>query len=383
MHRGTDGSSVQGASPRPVGDSPRVLHSLQRWLPLSEQFVHALVTRSRYRAVVVARQALINTDAFPYRPVRSLRLIPTGTGSRRLERRLVTLGLLAAAASYKPALVHHHHGYRAKDPVGLVRRRHLPYVLSLHGEDVTTYVRKWPGELAGVFETVDTFIVPSHFLLDRAVELGVPRDRIVVIPSGVDTGYFLPSPLPDGPPVALFVGRFVEKKGLDVLLAAWPSVQSQVPAATLRVLGYGPLEAMVRSAHGHVEVEEAIPSRRATQVRDAIRRARVVVTPSRTAEDGDSESLLLVNLEAQASGRPVVTTRHGGIPEFVADGSTGLLVPEGDADALGDALVRVLTDDDVGTKLGRNGPQWARQFDVAACTERVDALYDRLIEAAA
>lgn len=383
MHRGSDGSSVHGTSSRAAGRSPWVLHSIQRWLPLSEQFVHALVTRSRYRALVVARQALVNTDAFPHRPVRSLRLIPAGIKSRRLERQLVTVGLLAATAPYHPALVHHHHGYRAKDPVGLVRRRHLPFVLSLHGEDVTTYVRRWPGDLAGVFENVDTFIVPSHFLFDRAVDMGLPKERIVVIPSGVDTEYFSPSPLPDGPPVALFVGRFVEKKGLDVLLAAWPSVQSQVPAASLQVLGFGPLEAVVRSAPGHVEVEAAVPSRRAAQVRDAIRRARVVVTPSRTAKDGDSESLLLVNLEAQACGRPVVTTRHGGIPEFVADGSTGLLVPEGDPDALADALVRALTDDALAVRLSREGPEWVRQFDVAACTGRVDALYDRLIGIAA
>lgn len=383
MHRGSDGSSVHGRRRRPHVRPPWVLHSLQRWLPLSEQFVHALVSRSRYPAVVVARQALMNTEAFPYRPVRSLEFIPTGMQTRVLERRLVTLGLLAVTAPYHLGLVHHHHGYRAKDPVGLVRRRRLPYVLSLHGEDVTTYMRKWPGDLAGVLEAVDTFIVPSQFLFDRAVETGVPKERIVVIPSGVDTGFFTPAPLPVGPPVALFVGRFVEKKGLDVLLAAWPAVQSQVPDATLRLLGFGPLEHMVRSADGQVQVEPASSARRAAQVRDAIGRSRVVVTPSRTAEDGDSESLLLVNLEAQACGRPVVSTRHGGIPEFVADGHTGLLVPEADPDALADALVRVLSDDALAAQLGGHGPKWAGQFDVGACTGRVDALYERLIEAAA
>ena len=113
-------------------------------------------------------------------------------------------------------------------------------------------------------------------------------------------------------------------------------------------------------------------------MRDAIRRVTVVVQPSRTGPDGDAESLLLVNLEGQASGRPVITTRHGGIPEFVDD-STSLVVEEGDADALAAALVRVLTDRSLAERLGAAGPAWASQFDVRVCTARVDDLYEAVL----
>ena len=102
------------------------------------------------------------------------------------------------------------------------------------------------------------------------------------------------------------------------------------------------------------------------------------MTPSRTAADGDAESLLLVNLEAQASGRPLVTTRHGGIPEFVAEDETALLVPEGDADALADALIRILQDQGLAERMATGGPLWVRRFDMRACTARVDDLYDRV-----
>jgi glycosyltransferase involved in cell wall biosynthesis len=107
--------------------------------------------------------------------------------------------------------------------------------------------------------------------------------------------------------------------------------------------------------------------------------ASVVTTPSRTGPDGDAESLLLVNLEAQASGRPVVTTRHGGIPEFVDEGSSALLVPEGDAGALADALVRVLADRDLATRMAGAGPAVAERFEVGACTARIDDLYGVLL----
>ena len=158
-----------------------------------------------------------------------------------------------------------------------------------------------------------------------------------MLPSGIDTSFFSPSPLPDGPPEALFVGRFVDKKGLDTLASAWPAVRRAVPHARLRILGYGPLEALARSISGPVTVVQT-PDRET--VRDAMRLARLVVSPSHTATDDAVESLLMVNVEAQASGRPVVTTRHGGIPEYVREDETALLVPESDPAALARALVR-------------------------------------------
>ncbi|MHB8328243.1 MAG: glycosyltransferase [Acidimicrobiales bacterium] len=358
-----------------------IVHSMQNWLPLSEQFVHALITHSRHPAVVVARYRLEHGDTFPYKPVRSLRFVPTRMRGASAERRLVTAAFFALTAPYRPALLHHHHGYRVRDPVGFVRRRRIPFVVSLHGEDVTTHARRWPGEFAGVFDLADAVIVPSQFLVEPAVAIGARRETVLVIPSGVDTGFFTPTAALPGQVEAVFIGRFVEKKGLDTLLEAWPKVRSRVPHATLRLVGFGPLEALVRSAGPGVLVEDVQPGRRAEQVRDAIRRARLVVTPSHTAADGDAESLLIVNLEAQASGRPVVSTRHGGIPEFVDDGRTGLLVPEADSEALAEAMAQVLTDDDLAYRLGAAGPGWVERFDVSTCTARVDEVYDRLIEA--
>ncbi len=359
-----------------------VLHTIERWLPLSEQFVHALVSGSRHPGLVVARRSLEHRDVFPYEPVKSLGVIRKVVKPARVQRGLVTAALLALSARLRPALVHHHHGYGAGMPVGFVLRRKIPLVLSLHGEDVTTHAHRRPGALAPVLDLAGAVIVPSQFLFERALEIGVRPESLRVIPSGVDTSFFAPSPLARDSCEIVFIGRFVEKKGLDILLQAWTQVRSRVPSARLRLVGFGPLEPMARAAGEGVVLEAAQPHRRAEQVRDALRRARVVATPSRTAADGDSESLLLVNLEAQAAGRPLVTTRHGGIPEFVADGRTALMVPEADPDALAEALVRVLVDDDLAQRLASAGPSWAAVFDVAACTARVDAVYNQLIREA-
>jgi colanic acid/amylovoran biosynthesis glycosyltransferase len=357
-----------------------VLHTMQQWLPLSEQFVHALVTRSRHRGVVVSRNPIVNREAFPHRPVIHL---PWLFRERRpptlAERRYLTAALMAIALAARARLVHHHHAYRLHDVHGVVVRLGLPLVVSCHGHDVAAHARAWPGQIEPTLRIASAVVVPSRFLVPTVVALGVPEERVRVIPSGVDTAFFTPTPLPAGPPTALFVGRFVEKKGLDVLLEAWPRVVASVPEARLRILGHGPLEPLARSGGPGVEVELTDPRRRAAQVRDAIRAARVVVTPSRTASDGDVETLLLVNLEAQASARPVVTTRHGGIPEYVEEDRTALLVPERDPAALADALVAVLRDDALARRLGEAGPAVAARHSADAAAARIDALYEELL----
>ena len=350
-----------------------VLHYVEHWLELSAGFVHGQVSRSAVRPVVVSHNAVEHLDAFPIRPLvrldRLARLVPP----RRWPSTRTT-ALRAIAAAYRVGVVHVHFGYVVRDVLPFAKAAHLPLVLSLHGDDATALPRRQPGHYDPVIDAVSAVIVPSQFLADIATGIGFGRARIHVIQSGVDTTFFTPTPVP-GEPVVVFVGRLVEKKGLDVLLAAWPRVRAAVPAARLHVLGAGPLAAMLPTDDPSVRHIAPDAAHRAAQVRDVIAGARVVVTPSHTSEQGDAESLLLVNLEAQASGRPVVTTQHGGIPEFVAAGESALVVPERDPDALAAALIDVLSDDDLAMRLGAAGPALARRFDIVDCAARVDRLY--------
>jgi glycosyltransferase involved in cell wall biosynthesis len=250
----------------------------------------------------------------------------------------------------------------------------------LHGHDITGLLYDQPGFYVGVPDAVDAVVVPSRFLAASSERAGFDAEKTHVIPSGVDTEFFTPTPLPSGPPTVAFVGRLVAKKGLDVLLAAWPRVRADVPAARLVVLGSGEDARLLDGTDDSITHIKPDPAKRHAQVRDLIRTAHVVVSPSRTSPTGDSESLLLVNLEAAASGRPVVSTRHGGIPEYVEDGRNGLLVAEGDPDELAEAIIRVLSDAALAERLGTAGVAHAAQWDVRSCAARVDDLYDALLE---
>lgn len=357
-----------------------VMHFASDWLPASEVFVYDLVRTVRRPGVVVAASTLQHVDRFAVPHLYSLRPFDRYVRPRALRAPLRAGALRALAARHRVAIVHAHHGYRTDLLVDLVRHRQVPFVLSAHGHDLTGYLEQQADAYRKVVPVVSALVVPSRFLAKIATEAGFDPGIVRVIPSGVDTGFFAPSPLPDGDPVVLFVGRFVAKKGLDTLAAAWPAVQAAVPEARLRVMGFGPLEAMARSIGGRVTVEVA-PDKQA--VRDAMRGCTVVVSPSHRAPDDAYETLLMVNVEAQASGRPVVTTDHGGIPEYVRDGETALVVPEAAPAALADAVVRVVTDRALAVRLGSSGPVAVADLDVRRTAGRIDALYDELLDSRA
>lgn len=369
---------MDGMEPMTAGGRRPVLHFCADWLPASEVFVYDLVRHLERPGVVVAGNHLVNQDRFPIDDVHSLSTLYAAVRPAGLRPWATTAALSALIRRRGVEVVHAHHGYQLERVVGAVRRQRLPLVVSFHGHDLTGFVAGRSDPYREARPLVSAVVVPSRFLAGHAVATGFDPRVVHVLPSGIDTAAFVPTPLPDGPPTALFVGRFVAKKGLDVLARAWPAVQAAVPGARLRILGYGPLEPVARSISGRVEV---VLSPTPAQVRRAMTASRVVVSPSHSAPDDAFETLLMVNVEAQASGRPVVTTRHGGIPEYVTEGETALVVDEHDPEGLARALVAVLADDDLARRLGAAGPGRVAHLDVRRTAAAVDDLYDAVAAA--
>ena len=101
--------------------------------------------------------------------------------------------------------------------------------------------------------------------------------------------------------------------------------------------------------------------------------------PSRTASDGETEGLPTTILESAALGRPAVSTFHSGIPEAVVDGGTGLLCPEGDRASLARAVRRLLTDDELRVRLGRQARRHVEtHFDLGRQTRILEDLYEAI-----
>ncbi len=166
-------------------------------------------------------------------------------------------------------------------------------------------------------------------------------------PAFMDLEPFTVSPVAALPetPRALFVGVLERYKAFDVLADAWRRVA--VPGAVLHIVGQGALapvaERLSKELPGRVEWS---PSLSAEGVATALDSATLLVLPSR------SEGMGRVVIEAGCRGRAVVGSRVGGIPDVVADGETGVLVPPGDASALAEAVERVLTERGLAERLG-------------------------------
>ncbi len=116
-------------------------------------------------------------------------------------------------------------------------------------------------------------------------------------------------------------------------------------------------------------------------VRRCLTESALFVAPSKTAPDGDAEGLPTTILEAAAAGLPVVSTWHSGIPEAVVDGETGLLCHEGDRLTLAEHIARLLADDDLRVRLGRQARRHVEaHFDVGIQAGILEDLYDSVID---
>ena len=275
-------------------------------------------------------------------------------------------------------MVHVHHGYSLPDAAAVAAAFEVPLVASFWGYDVTALPAKDPQRIGSHLGILSAAVVPSRFLADKVLSLGVEPTRIRVVPGSVNSRFFESAPLPTEPRVA-FIGRFVPKKGIDTLLETWMLVRRAVPHAELTLLGYGDSVPESDSAMG-LRVDTPDPVDPRGQVHDLIRWCRVYVSPSKTGPDGDAESQHIGNLEAQAAARVVLTTDHGAIPEFIDDGVTGVVVPQGDHVALAAGLIELLRDQQRCHLLARAAAAAARQYDVATISGVHDALYSQLLD---
>ena len=230
----------------------------------------------------------------------------------------------------------------------------VPSVVKLHGSDINIIARlPGPRRLsAWALPQAAKIVAVSRALADEVVALGVARENVEIVMNGVDAELFAPRDraaaraelgLPAGP-LALYVGNLKPEKGVHDLLAAW----AKVPRGTLAVVGGG----SIAITGERVIAVGPLPH---AQVTTWMAAADVLVLASH------AEGTPNVVLEALASGRRVVATNVGGIPDLITSPELGELVPPRDPDTLARALERALAtpyDPAVVAKLGARGG-WA------------------------
>ncbi len=285
-------------------------------------------------------------------------------------------------------LLHVFFGHIAVHLLPLIRSWRYPSVVSFHGADVLVDMDK-PAYRAATIRmlgSVTRVFVRSESLRRAVCDLGCAEEKIDIVRTGIplDDFPFQEREFPaNGEWRFVQASRLIEKKGLATTLHAFTHFLVHYPRATLTIAGEGPMLRELRELirrlkiDDHVALPGFVPQE---ELRKFYYASHIFLHPSETGEDGNQEGIPNSMLEAMASGLPVFATNHGGIPEAIENGVSGILVPERDHEALAGALLEAVKDPQVLSRLARNGANAiAEKFDQRNQIRRLEEIYSKML----
>jgi len=301
-------------------------------------------------------------------------LVPAKQRAHADAGRRIGLELKAWRATHVHA---HYAGPAATAAAFAARTAGIPFTFTAHAKDifVDSLDWKWLAWLGAQAHAVVTVCDYNRRFLRRRM----PGARVVRLYNGVDLERWRPSHaagrngahpragVSDVGPIVT-AGRFVQKKGFDVLVRAMAILRDRGTPLRAVLIGDGverrPVQALARSLRlgRWVRFPGAVTH---AHVMRAVRRAAIVALPCVVEEDGNQDALPTVLLEAAACGVPAVASRVAGVPEIVRDGVTGRLVEPGDAEALADAIASLMSSPHRRARMG------------AAARRRAESKFDR------
>jgi len=370
--------------------TPRVVHAVDGFLLRSETFVYTIVTGHQQYEASVLCHSREHAEEFPFprvhvqpKPVsrRTAAWWLAASIERVSGRSPWRRGVDAMLAQVQPSVVHAHFGPIGCELAPVTTAAALPLVTSLYGVDaaVLPYLPQWRERYARLFRDGDLFLAEGPEMRKKVIAAGAPAERTVIHPIALDLTKY-PRWAPDGTATVVFVGRFVEKKGLLDAIAAFGRARALVPRARMTIVGGGGGESEARALTSQLGLGDSIEFAGMEPHAAVIRRlvaAAAFIHPSVTASDGDSEGgAPTILLEAQAIGTPIVTTRHADIPHVVPAGPGVWLCDEHDVEALGRALAAALQQQ---TRVSE--AHVAAHHDISKVAPRLEALYVGLADA--
>lgn len=345
-----------------------------RYLPLSETFIYGELKRIRSVKPIVFTRSAMNVKRFPYRPIRKL---PRGTESivRAFRRRRIRL-------------IHARFGNAGVSLLRVKKRLGIPMLTSFHGFDLPKKRNRsdpYHRRLSILFRVGEKFTVPSRHMKHKLIRWGCPRNKIKIMYSGIDLKrfpYYEREPRTEGVTV-VGVGRLHKKKGFRYLIKAFRRVAAAHPTARLIIVGDGEekrkLRKMIRKSNlsSHIKLKGHVAHNELTKL---LRRADIFCLPSVTTKDGNQEGIPNSIKEAMATGLPIVSTKHGGIPELVEHEKEGLLVKERAPAELARSIIRLIESPELRAEFGKCGREKVeRRFDAVKQVRRLEGIYRRLL----
>ncbi len=257
----------------------------------------------------------------------------------------------------KPDIVLCEYGTVATHSLRVIRELELPMLVYFHGYDMSVrQVINETNKYASIIEYADKLFVVSRDMKKKIISFGAKPEQVIHNTYGPNDDYFKITR--SSQPQKLFVaaGRFTNKKAPHLTLLAFKKVLSKHPSAKLILAGDGDLHQACRDLAEYYDIKKSVELPgifNSIQMKKWLKQAVAFVQHSVTAENGDQEGTPVVILEALASGLPVVSTKHAGIKDIIADNKTGYLVDEYDVDGMAEKMCSILDNPEKAKAMGK------------------------------
>ena len=345
------------------------------------------------RSIVIARKRE-HVDLFPFEPVDVIGKPATHFLRRFWFRQLLDEpwqisrieleSLLRILTRADARLLHIYFGHIAVHLLPLIHAWPRPSVVSFHGADVLVDMNKpaYRRATEEMLAAVRRVLVRSESLRRAVIDLGCDEKKVDVLRTGIplDEFPFLERSSPEsGEWRFVQAGRLIEKKGLPTTLGAFAIFLARYPRSTLTIAGEGPLLEELKGLARELGIDNRVVFAgfiSQTRLRELLYESHVFLHPSETGPDGNQEGVPNSMLEAMATGLAVFATSHGGIPEAIENGVSGMLVPERDHKALARALLEAVQDRALLARVAKAGADVvAQKFEQRGQVRRLEDIY--------
>ncbi|MEP0263903.1 glycosyltransferase family 4 protein [Dokdonia sp.] len=248
-------------------------------------------------------------------------------------------------------------GPHAHSLLPFLEQVNIPFIVHFHGYDASVdKVIKECNNYIEVFKLATSIIVVSTEMRERLIKLGCERSKITYTPCGPNDKFLEIKPTLSKKQL-IGIGRFVDKKAPYFTILAFAKALQEVPDAKLILAGNGQLLNACQNLVAYYKISDAVSFPGVItpeKFRELLSDSRAYVQHSITSNIGDMEGTPVAIMEAQASGIPVISTRHGGIKDVILEDETGFLCDEKDVDEMAKFMIRLLKNKSEAQTMGQN-----------------------------
>ncbi|MDD5529805.1 MAG: glycosyltransferase [bacterium] len=343
-----------------------VLHFVKKYLQLSETFIYdELMSLKNVNSILLTKN-LINENIFPFKPIL---IMDRDTISNLRKEQL--------------KLIHARFAWSGMTMLPIARKLGVPMITSFYGVDISRYPRHFTyrHKLKQLFKGSPMFLAQSNDMKKDMMKLGCESSKIEVFYNGINVEKFKFKDYSKDTNIVniLMCGRFVEKKGMEYGIRAFANLKNK--NAVLSIIGDGENADKLKLLVKSLNIEQNVTFYGFClhpKIIEILSTADIFLAPHIAAQNGDKEGMPNTIKEAMATGLPVVATNHAGIPELVADGENGFLVPEKDVQSLQEKLDWLIEHRETWKLFGEKGRAIVEEkFNFVKQSGKLEKLYQK------